>query len=273
MTANEATVNELPIVLLAHGNRKYLDEAIASINWHRGRGIGNPIELWVDPAFGHVKADAEVRPLPVKSANVPPYVLAWYFKTWVLRSAVESKTAPFAFLDSYARILDPTAFNQAGEWGRKFQICLALDPRRILGRDLRSALGTNAELLKSVSNIPVNFPLWNTGVVIVGPDERSKTLLARLEEISRAYLERGVTFREQITLVQAVYETGITPLTLPDCYNIRRPFVEPAVVLHTRRYGHFYGVPEVDHPIQFLERQRHQVKAVLFRLFGLRSLV
>lgn len=265
--------NELPIVLLAYGNRKYLDEAIESIEWHRAKGLRNPIELWADPAFGSVKVDAEIRELPSQKANVPPYVLAWYFKTWVLRQEVESKSVPFAFLDTYARILDPVAFYQAGELSRTFQVCLSLDPRRILGKDLGSALGTNADLLKAVADIPKSFPLWNTGVIFVGPGERSRALLARLEEISRGYLERGTPFREQITLVQAVYETGIAPLTLPESYNVRRPFIEPAVVLHTRRYGHFYGVPEVDRPAQFLERQRHQLKAFLFRTFGLRSLV
>lgn len=273
MTANETTANRLPIVLLACGNRKYLDEAIDSIEWHRAKGVDNPIELWIDPAFGSVKVDAEIRSLPARSANVPPYVLAWYFKTWVLRSAAESRGGPFAFLDTYARILDPVAFDQVGEWSRKYEVCLSLDPRRILGRDLRSALGTNPDLLKAVADIPKSFPLWNTGVIFIGAGDRSRALLSRLEEISRGYLERGITFREQITLVQAVYETGIAPLTLPDCFNVRRPFVEPAVVLHTRRYGHFYGVPEVDQPIQLFERQRHQVKALLFRILGLRSFI
>jgi len=272
MTANGTTTRDLSIVLLAHGQRKYLDEAVETIAWHRARGLRNPIELWIDPAFGSVQADAAVRELPVKIANVPAYVLAWYFKTWVLRATVESRSEPFAFLDSYARVLDPASFNAAGDLARKFEVCLSLDPRRILGRDLRSALGTNPELLQSVADIPTSFPLWNTGVIFVGPGPKSQALLARLEELSRGYLDRGITFREQITLVQAVYETAITPLTLPDSYNIRRPFVEPAIVLHSRRYAHFYGVPEIDRPVQAFERTRHRMKAFLYRLFGLETM-
>jgi hypothetical protein len=49
--------------------------------------------------------------------------------------------------------------------------------------------------------------------------------------------------------------------------------VEPAIVLHTRRYGHFYGVPEIDRPVLLFERTRHRLKAALFRWLGLRSLI
>ena len=272
--ADQSEINPLlPIVLVAHGNRKYLEEALESIAWHRARGMKNPIELWLDPAFGDVTADAEIRTLPERSSSVPPYVLAWYFKTWVLRQCVETRSAPFAFLDTYARILRPSEFNAAGSLAGQFHLCLSLDPRRILARDLQSALGINSQLLAEVSSIPPTFPLWNTGVIFVGPSPNSTKLLSRLEEISRSYIERSLTFREQITLVQAVYETSIAPFTLPENYNVRRPFIEPAIVLHTRRYGHFYGVPEVDRPVLPFERTRHRMKAFLLRLLGLQSLI
>lgn len=261
----------LPIVMLAYGDRRYHDEALASIAWHRQRGLKNPIELWTDSKTVGELDGVRVRSLPVFSSSAPGFVVGWYLKTRILQERCREE-GTFCFLDAYARILRADLFDAAESIAEKFSICLALDPRRTLGTELKVGRGVGPELAADMADVPETFPLWNTGVVFVSPSPPSQSLLDRLEEISRTYLDRGWRFREQIALVRAVFETGITPLTLPDHYNVKRPFIDPAIVLHTRRYGHFYGVPEVDAEAGLAERLRHRIKATASRIFRVRTL-
>lgn len=261
----------LPIVMLAFGDRRYHEEALSSIDWHRQRGIANPIELWSESSTAVGSREVRVRPLPAVASSAPSYVVGWYHKTRVLREKCREQGA-FCFLDAYARILRPELFDAMQSLAERFSICLSLDPRRTIGTELSVGRGIGPELRAEMGDVPATFPLWNTGVVFAAPSIKSQSLCDRVEELSRTYLERGWKFREQVSLVRAVIETGIAPLTLPDNYNVKRPFIDPAIVLHTRRYGHFYGVPEVDTEAGWAERLKHHVKATATRLFRARSL-
>lgn len=261
------------IIMVAFGPKKYLDEAIRGIDWHRRLGMNHPIDLWVDASTTVPSTQARIQTLPPVSTTLPARSLGWYYKTWVLRHYVENATEPFCLLDTYARVLRADLFDQAETMSRSFSLALATDPRKTLANDLAVGLGVAPEIKQELSDVPGPFPLWNTGVIFVSPDDRSRSVLTRMEERSREYLDRGISFREQTTLIQAVIDTRIAPLTLPENYNVRRPFINPAIVLHTRRYGHFYGHPEVDEPKLPLESWRHRIKAAIYRAAGIRTLV
>lgn len=260
----------LAIVMLAAGERRYLDEALAGIAWHRRRGLENPIELWVDPSFGDVQAEADVRRIDAVASASPSFVVGWYYKTVVLREKCR-EGAPFCLLDAYARVLRPDLFDAMAGVLARFSLCLSLDPRRTLGMDVKRGRGVSPEAAAEVADLPETFPLWNTGVVFASPGEASRRLTERMERICRNHLERGLMIREQIALARAAADLGLAPLTLPDNYNVRRPFIDPAIVLHTRRYGHLYGAPEVDTESTPAERVRHRLKATAVRLLRLRN--
>jgi hypothetical protein len=262
----------MPIVVVATGDERYRAEAKASVAWHRQQGFDADLQIWTDDVDAFADCRADVQLLPSVATRCTPAITAWYYKTWVLRHLAESKREPFALFDTYARLLRADAWPHAEDLARRFSIALTLDPRQTLERDLRLGRGLSEEVVRRAKKLPPQFPLWNTGVILVSPDARSRSLLVAFEELSRADLLAGRSFREQITLVEAVYQTAVAPLTLPDSYNVRRPLIEPAIILHTRRYGHLYGLPEVDRPELAGERWRHWIKLKLVQVFRLRSL-
>lgn len=258
----------LNLVLVTHGDRRYADEAMQSITWHRARGWSGPIELWTSAEVRELPADVCRQSLPPTKSRLPANIVAWYYKTWVLREKAENGAGPFCLLDSYARVLRPELVAEFVPLIERFPACLSLDPRGTLERELSLGVGISPEVRAEAGKLPRAFPVWNTGVIFGSTGPQSQRLFSCLEERSRAYLDQGVAFREQITFAQAVAETGLAPLTLPESFNVRRPMVHPCVILHTRRYGHLYGVPEVDRPQLSFERLRHRIKLALLR--GLR---
>ncbi|MBY0587469.1 hypothetical protein K2X85_09850 [bacterium] len=255
--------------IVATGESRYLKEALASIDWHLARKPGLEFVLFVDQAAEEFTTRARVERLEPLTTSLPAMVVGWYRKTQVLRQILESNPHPVCLLDTYSRILRFDLFAEGLTLAEKFHFCLAADPRRTLARELELGRGIGPQVARDLSTLPTTFPLWNTGVVLASPHPVSRTLVQAWEESSRHYLDQGEFFREQLTLIQAVDRTGITPLTLPDSFNVRRPWVDPAVVLHTRRFGHAYGVAEVDRPEQRFEQARHRIKMSLGHYLGL----
>ncbi len=254
--------------IVATGEKRYVDEAVASIRWHHQRHPGIRFVLFVDSAIT-ISVPTEIRVVEPIATSLPPMVVGWYRKTQVLRQLLDTTSEPVCLLDTYARILRFDLFQAGLELADKFHLCLSQDPRRTLEREIALGRGIGPEVKADLASVAPCFPLWNTGVILADSHPASRTLVGSWEEQSRRYLDRGLFFREQLTLIQAVDETQIFPFTLPDSFNVRRPWVDPAIVLHTRRFGHAYGLPEVDRPEQSFERTRHQIKLALGRALGL----
>jgi hypothetical protein len=255
--------------IVATGEKRYLDEAVASIRWHHQREPSARFILFVDDASKKISVPAEIRVVEPIVTSLPPMVVGWYRKTQVLKQLLDTTDEPVCLLDTYARILRFDLFRSGLELAEKFHLCLSHDPRRTLERELALGRGIGPEIKADLASAPRFFPLWNTGVILANSHPASRCLVSSWEEWSRRYLDRGLLFREQLTLIQAVADTKIFPFTLPDSFNVRRPWVDPAIVLHTRRFAHAYGVPEVDRPEQSFERIRHQIKLALGRTLGL----
>jgi hypothetical protein len=255
--------------IVATGERRYLDEAVASIRWHKEREPASRFILFVDDVAKSVSVDVEIRVVEPISTSLPPMVVGWYRKTQVLKQLLDSVDEPICLLDTYARILRFDLFHAGLELAEKFHLCLSLDPRQTLSKELALGRGIGPEVKADLASVPPCFPLWNTGVILASSHPASRHLVGSWEESSRHYLDRGLFFREQLTLLQAVHNTEVFPFTLPDSFNVRRPWVKPAIVLHTRRFGHVYGIPDVDRPEQSMERTRHLIKLSLGRTLGL----
>jgi hypothetical protein len=255
--------------IVATGERRYVEEALASIRWHHQQRPKSRSIVYVDAGPAIDAGPAEVRTLTPIPSSLPPMVVGWYRKTQVLRELLASTDEPICLLDTYARVLRPDLLDDAVELADRFHLCLSLDPRRTLERELKGGRGIGPEIQAQLAPIPSSFPLWNTGVVLAQSHPASRTLVETWERLSRQYLDRGILFREQLTLIEAAWETSIAPFTLPESFNVRRPWIEPAIVLHTRRFGHAYGLPEVDRPEQWGERWRHRLKMMLGRVSGL----
>jgi hypothetical protein len=255
--------------IVATGDRRYLDEALASIDWHHRQDPAARFVLFVDSDAGEIRTTADLRACEPVSTTLPPMVVAWYRKTQVLRQLLETSSQTVCLLDTYARILRFDLFMQGIELAEKFHLCLTADPRRTLARELALGRGIGPQVTQDLAHLPPTFPLWNTGVVLASPHPVSRSIVSTWEECSRHYLQSNQFFREQLTLIQAVDRTGVAPFTLPDSFNVRRPWVDPAIVLHTRRFAHTYGLGEVDRPEQSFEQLRHRFKMRCGRLLGL----
>ena len=252
----------ITIVMICTGSEEYVEELEANVTRLRRIGFTGKILAYVDPIYAGRQIPAIVTGI-TEGHQYPPAIRQKLNRAAIL-SQIED--AYFCYLDTDAYVVDMRTFEQVFRLLDSYQVCAPIDPRGKLETELAVAkVNLSGQQKADMALLPGSHTLWCSGVVFGTPSARCRRLFCAWYEINRSYAEAGYRFRDQLSMMKAAFATGIHPFTLGPHFNAMLPGINDPVIVHTKRYGQFYGISEGTGGISRLERMKWHLRLAMKR--------